>query len=322
MTINTTSLTKSYTGNAVTTEFSFPYRFLENSDLVVTIIESDDTEVPQVLDTDYTVSGAGDDAGGTVTMITAPAIGERLFIRRTVPLTQGIDYISGDAFPAETHEEGLDRLTMIAQQLSEGVDRSLRLSDTDASGSDVELPSLESDKYLRVNSAGDGLVFSDGVTSTAEDIVFTPAGSISSITVQLAIEELDSDKEPADATILKEADIGVTVQSFTTAVQKDSGTGAASLPTGTTAQRPGTPSEGMFRRNSETSSFEGYDGSSWTGVGGASGGAGNPFVYENDTTVTEDYTITPGKNAMSAGPLTIDTGVTVTVPSGSVWSIV
>ena len=105
-------------------------------------------------------------------------------------------------------------------------------------------------------------------------------------------------------------------------VKKDSDTGAASLPTGTIAQRPLVPTEGMFRRNSETGAFEGYDGSSWTGVGGASGGAGNPVFYENDQIVSQDYTITAGKNAMSAGDILIADGVTVTVPDNSTWSIV
>lgn len=56
--------------------------------------------------------------------------------------------------------------------------------------------------------------------------------------------------------------------------------------------------------------------------GGASGGGANQVFYENDTNVTTNYTITSGKNAMSAGPITLDTGVTVTVPTGSVWTIV
>lgn len=106
------------------------------------------------------------------------------------------------------------------------------------------------------------------------------------------------------------------------AVLKDSPTGAAQLPTGTISQRPSSPQEGLIRRNSETAQFEGYTGSGWAGLGGASGGAGNPFVYENDKTVTEDYTITTGKNAISAGPITIADGVTVTVPDGSTWSVV
>jgi len=52
------------------------------------------------------------------------------------------------------------------------------------------------------------------------------------------------------------------------------------------------------------------------------GGTGNVIFYENDQTVTQDYTITSGKNAMSAGPITVNSGVTVTVPTGSTWTIV
>lgn len=51
-------------------------------------------------------------------------------------------------------------------------------------------------------------------------------------------------------------------------------------------------------------------------------GASSGVFYENNTNATADYTITSGKNAMSAGPITIDSGVTVTVPSGSTWTVV
>lgn len=58
------------------------------------------------------------------------------------------------------------------------------------------------------------------------------------------------------------------------------------------------------------------------GGGGATGGGSDEIFYENGQTVTTSYTIPSLKNAMSAGPITIDTGVTVTIPSGSVWTIV
>ena len=56
--------------------------------------------------------------------------------------------------------------------------------------------------------------------------------------------------------------------------------------------------------------------------GGALGGGSNKVFYENDTNVTDDYTITAGQNAMTAGPVEIDNGSTVTVPTGSVWTVV
>lgn len=74
------------------------------------------------------------------------------------------------------------------------------------------------------------------------------------------------------------------------------------------------------------SAFVICDGTNWSTVGlsatGATGGGANAVFYENDTNVTVDYTITSGKNALSAGPITVDNGITVTVPSGSVWTIV
>lgn len=95
------------------------------------------------------------------------------------------------------------------------------------------------------------------------------------------------------------------------------GTGAIDVPAGTTAQRPASPSAGMIRYNSSTASFEGYT-TTWGSIGG---GAANGVFYENDKTITANYTITSGKNAMSTGEITVASGVSVTVPSGSRWVI-
>lgn len=106
-------------------------------------------------------------------------------------------------------------------------------------------------------------------------------------------------------------------------VKKTSDTGSAVVPTGTTAERDLSPVLGYFRFNSTLGKFEGYTGSAWGSVGGgATGAGGDDAFYENTQTVTVDYTITTGKNAMSAGPITINNGVTVTVPNGARWTIV
>ena len=106
-------------------------------------------------------------------------------------------------------------------------------------------------------------------------------------------------------------------------VTKTGNTGAAALPAGTTAQRDGAPAPGFIRWNSTLNQYEGYTGTAWAAIGGgATGAPGNNVFVENDQSVTADYTLTAGKNAMTAGPITINSGVTVTVPTGATWSIV
>jgi hypothetical protein len=97
-----------------------------------------------------------------------------------------------------------------------------------------------------------------------------------------------------------------------------SGTGQVKMPAGNTAQRSGAPSNGMFRYNSQLVAFEGYVGGIWSGVGGAQAGG---VIFENSLIITENYTLTTAKNGFSVGPITIDSGVTVTVPSGQRWLV-
>jgi hypothetical protein len=99
------------------------------------------------------------------------------------------------------------------------------------------------------------------------------------------------------------------------------GTGALKIPAGTTGQQP-SPVTGMIRYNSTTNLFEGY-GTAWGSLGGgATGGSGNQVFFENDQTISADYTIPSTKNAGTFGPISIDTGITVTVSTGSTWTIV
>lgn len=105
-------------------------------------------------------------------------------------------------------------------------------------------------------------------------------------------------------------------------------TGFLKLPEGDNSERPsdgGTPATlaGYLRFNTDSSSFEGHNGTAWGSIGGgATGGGGDAIFYENGQTVNTSYELTANTNAMSAGPITIDASATVTVPSGQTWVIV
>jgi hypothetical protein len=101
-----------------------------------------------------------------------------------------------------------------------------------------------------------------------------------------------------------------------------SSTGFALIPAGTTAERPASPANGQIRYNTTTSQFEGYQGGAWGQLGGGATGAGGDEVFvENSRVVTTNYTIPVGKSAESVGPITINSGITVTVSSGERWVV-
>ena len=131
MTISSTVTKVSFSGNGSTTVFAYSFKIFEATDLEV-IVRTDSTGVESVktLTTDYSVSGAGADAGGNVTFGTAPVSGTTVVIRRKLAITQGTDYVENNPFGAESHESALDRLTIISQQQQEEIDRAIKLSKT------------------------------------------------------------------------------------------------------------------------------------------------------------------------------------------------
>ena len=132
MTISSTTVKNSYSGDGSTTTFNYTFKIFADSDLQVIIRSSTATETVKTITTHYTVTGAGSASGGTVVFTAGniPTNTETVVLRRAVPQTQAIDYIANDPFPAESHEEGLDRAMMTLQQLQEEVTRSIKLSRT------------------------------------------------------------------------------------------------------------------------------------------------------------------------------------------------
>lgn len=131
MTIAVSNNRVQYAGNGVTTAFAFPFRFLANADLVV-ISTTGGVDTILVLNTGYTVTGAGNPAGGTVTCTAAPAVGTTLTIYSDPQLEQTVDLVDNGPFPAEVFEGSLDKLTLISRRLKDRIDRTLRQPDSDA----------------------------------------------------------------------------------------------------------------------------------------------------------------------------------------------
>jgi len=159
MTVSTTSNKVSFSANGSTTVFAYNFKIFSDADLTVIIRAADGTETTKTLTTHYTVSGAGSASGGNVTFTSGntPANGETVVIQRKLTLTQGTDYVANDPFPAESHEDALDRLTFITQQIQEEVDRSIKASVTNTiTSTEFTISATDrANKIFAFDSAGD-----------------------------------------------------------------------------------------------------------------------------------------------------------------------
>ena len=156
MTLSTTTVKNSYTGNASTTAFNYTFSINSTAELVVIERSAAGVETVKALTTHYTIADAGS-SGGTVTFGTAPASGVTVVLIRDTSLTQETDYVANDPFPAETHEDTLDKLQMQIQEVQEEVDRSMKLSRTNTMTS-TEFTNSATDrasKVLAFDSSGE-----------------------------------------------------------------------------------------------------------------------------------------------------------------------
>lgn len=164
MTISSTTQKLQYDCDGVTTTFNYTFKIWDDSDLDVIITSAGGVETQLTLTTDYTVTGAGVDAGGTIVLVDpandAPS-GSTLTVMRDVPYTQETDYTEGDDFPAEAHEDALDKLLMQILQLKDRTDRSLLLNRS-STYTGLTLPDPVALSYLRWN---DGLTGLENVTA-------------------------------------------------------------------------------------------------------------------------------------------------------------
>ena len=192
MTISTTTIKNSYSGNGSTSVFNYTFKITDDDDIQVIIRSSSGTETIKTKTTHYTVAGVGNSSGSiTFTSGNIPANGETVVLRRVTPQTQGMDLIENDPLPAETLENAFDKVTSIVQELQEQLDRSIKVSKT----ATITTPEITDDasaragKLLGFDSTGnvlDATIDGSGVAVSATNAANSATASANSATASAA----------------------------------------------------------------------------------------------------------------------------------------
>jgi len=335
-----------YTGNGSTTQFDIAAPYIRREHIKVYV---------NYVDTAYTYVD-----NNTIQLATAPGAGVRVEVRRITPAASLlVDFADGSTLVAADLDAANLQHLYLEQELDDNLKQTVSIDPatglpnaggqrivnvgTPVSGTDAATKTYvdnivttgvpDGDKGdIVVLGAGTSWTIDTGaVTNTkigtaavsADKIAsgaFTDSISSTSITTIATPNSVKTAYDLANAALPKS---GGTV-SGTLGVTGNvtlSSTGFLRIPVGTTAQQP-TPAAGMIRFNSDTIQFEGY-GTAWGTIGGGAKGAGTDQVFfENDQVVTTSYTLTANKNAVTAGPVTVNSGATVTIPSGASWVVV
>ena len=157
MTVSSSTNRVSYSGNGTLTTFAYTFKVFDQGDLTVILRSSTGTETVQTITTHYTVTGVGDVGGGNVVFVTAPSATETVVILREQDLTQGLDLVPNDPFPAQSLEESLDKLTFMVQQHEEELGRAIKASRTNTlTGSEFTISAADrANKVFSFDSSGD-----------------------------------------------------------------------------------------------------------------------------------------------------------------------
>ncbi len=131
MTVSSTTKRNSYTGNGSTTTFAYSFKIFDDDDITVILrTTATGAETVQTKTTHYSVTGVGSASGGNVVFGSAPTSAQTVVLLRQTAQTQATDYTPNDPFPAASHEDALDKLTLMTQDQQDELDRSIKLSRT------------------------------------------------------------------------------------------------------------------------------------------------------------------------------------------------
>ncbi len=169
MTVQTNTNVASFNGNGVTQIFPIAFKFNNDTDLVVLLVDDATGSASLLtLNSDYTVSGEGDEEGGLINVLVAPVAGTRLKVTRVVDILQLTDLRNQGKFFAEVHEAAFDLLTMIAQQHESGINSSLRVAESDPEPARIPPVAQRANKILSFDADGNPQAVAPVADSSAE----------------------------------------------------------------------------------------------------------------------------------------------------------
>lgn len=267
MTVSSTTTRNSYSGNGSTTEFAYGFKIFDDDDITVVIrTVATGVETTKTKTTHYTVSGVGSGSGGNVTFTSGnvPATGETVVLLRTTARTQLTDYVANDPFPADTHEDALDKLTFITQELQEEVGRSLKLSQTNtiATAEFTAGATERANKILGFDTSGDLAIFQEIGTFKGSDATTTTANYIerdivkSTTTAQLNNVYIALQDSPSGTALTNTSYWALLVDAVSAAA---SATAAASSATAAASSATASASSATASASSATSAATTYD---------------------------------------------------------------
>jgi hypothetical protein len=292
MAYNTAENRAEYTATSGQITFPFSFKVYEDSDIKVYITPDGDTASDtndiKTLNVDYTVTVDGDN-GGSIDLIVGATLNDKITVLRNLPIKRDTDYQTNGDLLADTLNQDQNYQTYLIGDQDGRQDRYVQLPES-AQNVSGTLPAPEADQYIRWNDSGDALV-NDGTypsaIQTAVDAAAEAEGYRDTVVAKEALVNPHYGAIDSIAAVEVLEDMNILANPQTLA-DIEAVAGIADIIEAGAGTAAGTTTQGMFQHNKRIAS---------------------------DKTITEDY------NAISAGPVTVDEGVTVTVPEGSTWVI-